>query len=111
MSVSAGCGLRVRRARRGGVGSRRRRVRRGWRLTRSARRIAGALRELGHEVHFTSVAMFMRLLGYSLQANVKTREGASHPDRDAQFAHINQTAAAAVAAGWPVISVDTKKKE
>ncbi len=53
----------------------------------------------------------MRMLGYSLQANVKTKEGASHPDRDAQFAHINQTAKAAVAAGWPVISVDTKKKE
>ena len=78
---------------------------------KSVRQIAGALREMGHEVHFTSVATFMRLLGYSLQANLKTREGASHPDRDAQFAHINQTARAAVAAGWPVISVDTKKKE
>ena len=69
------------------------------------------LGEMGHEVHFTSVATFMRLLGYSLQANVKTKEGASHPDRDAQFAHINQTAKAAVAAGSPLISVDTKKKE
>jgi len=78
---------------------------------KSVRQIAGALREMGHEAHFTSVATFMRLLGYSLQANVKTREGASHPDRDAQFRHINQTATAAVAAGWPVISVDTKKKE
>ena len=78
---------------------------------KSVRQISGALRELGHEVHFTSVATFMRLLGYSLQANVKTKEGASHPDRDAQFQHINQTATAAVAAGWPVISVDTKKKE
>jgi Rhodopirellula transposase DDE domain len=78
---------------------------------KSVRQIAGALREMGHEVHFTSVATFMRLLGYSLQANVKTKEGASHPDRDAQFHHINQTATAAVAAGWPVISVDTKKKE
>ena len=66
---------------------------------------------LGHEAHFTSVAMLMRLLGYSLQANVKTKEGASHPDRDAQFQHINQAAKAAVAAGWPVISVDCKKKE
>jgi hypothetical protein len=78
---------------------------------KSVRQIAGALREMGHEAHFTSVATFMRLLGYSLQANVKTKEGASHSDRDAQFRHINQTATAAVAAGWPVISVDTKKKE
>jgi hypothetical protein len=78
---------------------------------KSVRQIAGALRELGHDAHFTSVATCMRLLGYSLQANAKTKEGASHPDRDAQFRHINQTATAAVAAGWPVISVDTKKKE
>jgi hypothetical protein len=78
---------------------------------KSVRQIAGTLGEMGHEAHFTSVATFMRLLGYSLQANVKTKEGASHPDRDAQFRHINQTATAAVAAGWPVISVDTKKKE
>jgi hypothetical protein len=78
---------------------------------KSVRQIAGALREMGHEAHFTSVAMLMRQLGYSLQANVKTKEGASHPDRDAQFGHINTTAKAAVAIGWPVISVDTKKKE
>jgi Rhodopirellula transposase DDE domain len=78
---------------------------------KSVRQVAAALREMGHQVHFTSVAAFMRLLGYSLQANVKTKEGASHPDRDAQFGHINQTAEAAVAAGWPVISVDTKKQE
>ena len=78
---------------------------------KSVRQIAGGLREMGHEAHFTSVAMLLRALGYSLQANVKTKEGASDPDRDAQFAHINQTAKAAVAAGWPVISVDTKKKE
>jgi len=51
------------------------------------------------------------VLGYSLQANRKTREGASHPDRDAQFAHINQTIRAALDAGQPAISVDTKKKE
>ena len=48
---------------------------------------------------------------FSLQANRKTREGDSHPDRDAQFVHINDTVAAALAAGEPVISVDTKKKE
>jgi len=82
----------------------------GW-TAKSVRQISSALGEMGHEVHFTSAAMLLRLLGYSLQANVKTKEGASHPDRDAQFEHINQTAKAAVAAGWPVISVDTRKKK
>jgi hypothetical protein len=79
--------------------------------SKSVRHLAGALREQGHSVHFTTVAKLLGLLGYSLQANVKTREGASHPDRDAQFEHIDAVAAAAVAAGVPVISVDTKKKE
>jgi hypothetical protein len=79
--------------------------------SKSVRHLAGALRELGHEVHYTTVAKLMRLLGYSLQANVKTREGASHPDRDAQFAHINAAVKAMIAAGQPAISVDTKKKE
>jgi hypothetical protein len=50
-------------------------------------------------------------MGYSLQANRKTREGASHPDRDAQFHYINRCVSAQMAAGQPVISVDTKKKE
>jgi hypothetical protein len=79
--------------------------------SKSVRHLAGALRELGHEVHYTTVAKLIRLLGYSLQANVKTREGTSHPDRDAQFAHINTAVKATVAAGQPAISVDTKKKE
>lgn len=79
--------------------------------SKSVRHLAGALREQGHTVHFTTVAKLLGLLGYSLQANVKTREGTSHPDRDAQFEHINKVAKAAVAAGLPVISVDTKKKE
>jgi hypothetical protein len=79
--------------------------------SKSVRNIAAGLRESGHEVHFSTVAMLLRLLGYSLQANAKTREGASHPDRDAQFLHINEVAKAAIAAGLPVISVDTKKKE
>ena len=78
---------------------------------KSVRQLAGALRELGHRVHFATVAKLLRQLGYSLQANRKTREGAAHPDRDAQFEHINATAKAAIAAGEPVISVDTKKKE
>jgi len=78
---------------------------------KSVRKLAGELRELGHDVHFTSVAKLLRGLGYSLQANVKTKEGSQHPDRDAQFEHINATVKAALAAGEPVISVDTKKKE
>jgi transposase len=79
--------------------------------SKSVRHLAVALRERGHEVHFTSLAKLLRLLGYSLQANVKSREGKQHPDRDAQFRYINETAKAAIAAGQPVISVDTKKKE
>jgi hypothetical protein len=78
---------------------------------KSVRQLAEALRGMGHRVHFTTVAKLLRALGYSLQANVKTREGASHPDRDAQFRHIDAVARAAVGAGQPVISVDTKKKE
>ena len=53
----------------------------------------------------------MKAKGYSLQANNKTREGAQHPDRDAQFPHINDTVAAAIAAGQPAISIDSKKRE
>jgi hypothetical protein len=75
------------------------------------RQLARGLRELGHEVHFSSIPRLLRSLGYSLQANVKTREGAQHPDRDAQFEHINATVKAALDEGQPVISVDTKKKE
>ena len=79
--------------------------------SKSVRQLAGALRELEHAVEYVTVAKLLRLLGYSLQANVKSREGASHPDRDAQFEYINALAQAAIAAGQPVISVDTKKKE
>jgi len=79
--------------------------------SKSVRHLAGGLQELGHRAHFTTVAALLRSLGYSLQANVKTREGKQHPDRDAQFRHINHVAKAAVAAGLPVISVDAKKKE
>jgi hypothetical protein len=78
---------------------------------KGVRQLAAALRELGHQVHFATVAKLLRGLGYSLQANRKTKEGASHPDRDAQFAHINQTVKDALDAGEPAISVDTKKKE
>jgi len=78
---------------------------------KSVRTLAAALREQGHQVSHETVAKLLRGLGYSLQANRKTKEGASHPDRDAQFGHINATATAAINAGQPVISVDTKKKE
>jgi hypothetical protein len=80
-------------------------------VSRSQRRIARALRERGFEVSQKLVGGLLRELGYSCQANRKTREGTSHPDRDAQFAHINATVQAAMAAGGPAISVDTKKKE
>jgi hypothetical protein len=79
--------------------------------SKSVRKLAGGLVELGHTVSYRTVARLLRQLGYSLQANRKTHEGADHRDRDAQFEHINQTAKAALAAGEPVISVDTKKKE
>ena len=78
---------------------------------KSVRHLADALAERGHRIHFTSVAKLLRHLGYSLQANSKTREGSSHPDRDAQFIHINERVATALLAGEPAISVDTKKKE
>ena len=78
---------------------------------KSVRKLAAALRGLGHRVSHQWVAAALRDLGYSLQGNRKTREGSGHPDRDAQFAHINAAAEAFLAAGEPVISVDTKKKE
>jgi transposase len=78
---------------------------------KSVRQLARGLGELGHRIHHSSVPKLLRALGYSLQSNRKAKEGASHPDRDAQFEHINATAKAAIAAGEPVISVDTKKKE
>ena len=56
---------------------------------KSVRHLAAALREQGHSVHFTTVAKLLRQLGYSLQANRKTREGEFHPDRNAQFEHLN----------------------
>jgi len=78
---------------------------------RRSRTIAAELRGQGHEISASSVAPLLRRLGYSLQANQKVREGARHPDRDAQFHHINETVGTAITAGEPVISVDTKKKE
>jgi hypothetical protein len=78
---------------------------------KSVRRRAQALQAQGHQVSRTLVAELLNAAGYSLQANCKTKEGDSHPDRDAQFARINTQVAAALAEKQPVISVDTKKKE
>jgi transposase len=79
--------------------------------SKSVRNLAGELRALGYEVHYTTVAALLRSLGYSLQSNRKALEGSQHPDRDAQFRHINDRVAATIAAGEPAISIDTKKKE
>jgi transposase len=78
---------------------------------KSLRNLAAGLTELGHCVCHNVVAGLLRELGYSLQSNRKTLEGASHPDRDAQFHYINDQVKSALAAEQPVISVDTKKKE
>lgn len=79
--------------------------------SKSVRRLAFELRELGHSVSHETVAKLLRQLGYSLQANRKTTEGKQHPDRDAQFRHINDEVKAQLKAKAPVISIDTKKKE
>jgi hypothetical protein len=79
--------------------------------SRSLRNLADALRTMGHRVGHNVVADLLRELNYSLQANRKTREGTHNPDRDAQFGYINAQVAAALEAGEPAISVDTKKKE
>ena len=78
---------------------------------KSLRKLAGELRGLGHQVSHQVVGELLGSLGYSLQANRKVKEGAANPDRDAQFHHINASVARFQAAGQPVISVDTKKKE
>ena len=78
---------------------------------RSLRHLADALAKKGHEVCPTVVGNLLHDMGYSLQANNKTREGSKHIDRDAQFEYINTQAVAFLAADEPVISVDTKKKE
>lgn len=79
--------------------------------SKSVRHLAGGLRELGHRVEYVTVAKLLRSLGYSLQANVKTREGRQHPDRDLQFRRIDTTCRQALADRQPIISIDCKKKE
>ena len=79
--------------------------------TKSVRRLSEELTAKGHRVGHTVVAELLHALGYSLQANSKRIEGKQHPDRDAQFRHINRRTKAMQRSGDPVISVDTKKKE
>jgi len=79
--------------------------------TRSLRNLVNELAKKGHMVCPTVVSDLLRGMGYSLQANSKTREGSRHIDRDAQFQYINTQATVFLAENEPVISVDTKKKE
>lgn len=79
--------------------------------SKSVRKLAKELQRMGHQVSHELVSELLHALGYSLQANRKTREGGTHPDRDAQFEHLNAQAEAFLAAGEPVVSVDAKKKE
>jgi hypothetical protein len=79
--------------------------------SKSTRRLAEELRSRGHVVSHQTVATLLDDLGYSLQANRKTREGRDHPDRDAQFEYINRQVRAFQEAGQPAVSVDAKKKE
>jgi hypothetical protein len=78
---------------------------------KSTRRLANELTRQNHPISAGTVATMLRDLGYSLQANRKTREGDSHPDRNAQFEYINQQVRRLQKRGQPVVSVDTKKKE
>ncbi|HEY1721995.1 MAG TPA: ISAzo13 family transposase, partial [Magnetospirillaceae bacterium] len=77
-------------------------------VSKSREKLAAALRELGHKIGANTVGKLLGTLGYSRQVNRKTKEGSHHPDRDAQFNHINSRVMALQAAGQPVISVDTK---
>ncbi len=78
---------------------------------KSVRKLAEELQREGHQTSYRLVARLLHGLGYSLQANRKTREGSSHPDRNAQFEHLNGKIQSFQRRGQPVISVDTKKKE
>jgi len=78
---------------------------------KSLRVLADELKARGHAIGHVVVGRLLKSQGYSLQANAKVIEGNQSPDRNAQFEHINASVATALAAGQPVISVDTKKKE
>lgn len=78
---------------------------------KSLRVLANQLQAMGHAISYPTVGALLRQAGYSLQANQKAKEGARHPDRNAQFEHIYREVCRQQSAGQPVISVDTKKKE
>jgi len=78
---------------------------------KSTRNLADTLTDMGHEVSHQTVGRLLAELGYSLQSNRKTEEGKDHPDRNAQFDHINRKVKSFQRRGEPVVSVDTKKKE
>jgi hypothetical protein len=80
-------------------------------VSKSHDKLAVALQKMGHKISANSVRRLLPTLGYSRQSNRKADEGSKHPDRNDQFEHINTKVVAAQAAGQPVISVDTKKKE
>ena len=80
-------------------------------VSKSYDKLASALQKKGHKVSASSVKRLLPTLGYSRQSNRTADEGSKHPDRNAQFDHINAKAIAAQSARQPVISVDTKKKE
>jgi hypothetical protein len=78
---------------------------------KSLRNLAEELVSMGHTISYRTVGRLLKTMNYSLQANRKTFEGATHPDRDAQFQYISQKSKEQLASGNPAISVDTKKKE
>jgi len=80
-------------------------------VSKSHAKLAAALRETGHKIADSSIPKLLGQLEYRRQVNRKTLEGSHNPDRNAQFEHINAAATATQAAGQPVISIDTKKKE
>jgi len=80
-------------------------------ICKSTRTLAMQLSKQNHPVSHVKVAQLLHSQNFSLQSNRKTEEGDDHPDRDAQFRHINAQVKKSLAAGMPVISVDTKKKE
>lgn len=80
-------------------------------ICKSTRTLAAELTNQNHPISYVKVAQLLHEQNFSLQSNRKSEEGDDHPDRDAQFRHINACVKSALAAGRPVISVDTKKKE
>ena len=80
-------------------------------ICKSTRTLAAELCRQGHPISYVRVAQLLHAQHFSLQSNRKLEEGEDHPDRDAQFRHINACVKRALAAGQPVISVDTKKRE